>query len=94
MGDENGLVGLLQQRVGLNPQIKMTAGGGGGGTVLNTKICANQSERATETRPREMDNWSWLARPGLEERCEAGTPGPMRCTGTDVSTEGGGGLYR
>ena len=49
----SGFVELLQKATsGLNPQINFAAEGGGGGTVLSTRICAGQSEGETQTGPR------------------------------------------
>ena len=54
VGSRNGLVGLLLQSVGINPD-NPTAGGGGGGTGQNSEICVNQPEGGTRTRPRARD---------------------------------------
>ena len=49
-----GLAGLGQWSGKLfNPDYNLTAGGGGGGTQLDSEICASQPERGTRTRPRD-----------------------------------------
>ena len=88
LGTETGLVRLVQWP--LNPQIKISEGEGGGGAELTTKICVNQSEGVTETRPRDGDTVGGCAGPGLEERCVSGSPWPMRCADADMSQVGGG----
>ena len=88
LGTETGLVRLVQWP--LNPQIKISDGEGGGGAELTTKICVNQSEGVTETRPRDGDTVGGCAGPGLEERCVSGSPWPMRCADADMSQVGGG----
>ena len=63
-----GLVGLGQWSGKIfNPDYNLSAGGGGGGTQLDSEICASQPERGTWTRPREA---AILARLG-----EASQPG-------------------
>ena len=76
---------LVQSRLGHNPA-NLTAGGGGGGTVLNSDICVDQPEGGTQTRPRGTYGPDFSTGPGLVERCQGGLPPPMRCAGTDLCT--------
>ena len=91
MGSENGLVGLLQRPVRVNPdQDNLAAGGGGGGTVRNSEICVSQPEGGTQTRPRVGELLDLATGPGLEAKFGLELPGPIRCAGTAGSMAGGG----
>ena len=83
-----GLIEVLQQLpVGLNPNFNLPAVGGG--TVLNTDICASQSQGGTQTRPRgegKMAGWAGL---GLVESGMPGPDQPTRCAGTSLGLERG-----
>ena len=80
---------LSQSGLGLNPT-NLTAGGVGGGEVLNSEICVDQPEGGTQTRPRGACGQDISTGPGLVERCEGGIEPPMRCAGTELCTEEGG----
>ena len=92
MGSENGLVGLLQRPVRVNPDQDNIAagGGGGGGTVRNSEICVSQPEGGTQTRPRVGELLDLATGPGLEAKFGLELPGPIRCAGTAGSMAGGG----
>ena len=84
-GLTRGFVELLSQsRLGLNPD-NLTAGGGGGGTILNSDICVDQPEGGTQTRPRGACGQGNSTGPGLVEMCEGGISPPMRCARTELS---------
>ena len=88
----SGFVELLQQDTnGLNPQINFSAVGGGGGTELGSRICADQSDGGTQTGPRQgggSDGWAGL---GLVEMHSDTADRPTTGCGTQLGLEEGGG---